>query len=255
MRATPEGVVKRFVKALNRRDLDAAVMFINGGLIGPLVRQKLSEHGWPTLFVSSLETTVVGDLALVTFRLRSKGPGATQPLSEYLVLARTARGWLIDVPESHGGLGLMAYLLSNSPIMARAYASAQATACMRNVKSWATGLLLAMNDSDDILVTTVASWPALSRSYIDGEPHLNCPDEDPAAESYRINEKLIGVSWIEIDEPMRTVLVYEGDADGLTFRHDGRAAVAFADGSARLVNADESLKLFWSPGRFERHSA
>jgi prepilin-type processing-associated H-X9-DG protein len=50
-----------------------------------------------------------------------------------------------------------------------------------------------------------------------------------------------------VDDPTRTILVYEGKGGQLSFRHNGKAAVAFVDGHAQLVTPEEAKKLIWKP--------
>ena len=42
---------------------------------------------------------------------------------------RSGAGWLIDVPVKTGGLGEMAYFMSNPPIFVQAHKAAQAAKC------------------------------------------------------------------------------------------------------------------------------
>jgi len=50
-----------------------------------------------------------------------------------------------------------------------------------------------------------------------------------------------------ISDPANTVLVYEGKDGKLNFHHNGRAAVAFADGRARLIGGAEAKNLRRNP--------
>jgi prepilin-type processing-associated H-X9-DG protein len=40
-------------------------------------------------------------------------------------------------------------------------------------------------------------------------------------------------------------MLYEGKDGKLNFKHDGKAAVAFADGHAKLVTEEEAKTLIW----------
>jgi prepilin-type processing-associated H-X9-DG protein len=62
-----------------------------------------------------------------------------------------------------------------------------------------------------------------------------------------MNANLQGKRYHQISLPEDTVMVYEGKAQRILFRHDRRAAVGMADGSVRLVNESQSRTLRWIP--------
>ena len=49
----------------------------------------------------------------------------------------------------------------------------------------------------------------------------------------------------EIPNPALTVLLYEGHNGVVDYRHEGRAAIAFADGHAKLTTETETKSLTW----------
>jgi len=48
-------------------------------------------------------------------------------------------------------------------------------------------------------------------------------------------------------QPQITVLFYEGANGKLNFRHNGKAAVAFADCHVKLIDAAAAKDLRWKP--------
>ena len=42
-------------------------------------------------------------------------------------------------------------------------------------------------------------------------------------------------------------MIYEGKNGKLDFRHEGKATVGFADGHAKLIDAQGAKKLRWKP--------
>ncbi len=50
-----------------------------------------------------------------------------------------------------------------------------------------------------------------------------------------------------MEAPAQTVLLYEGKNMQFDFKHDGRTAVAFADGHAKLLTPEEAKNVFWYP--------
>ena len=65
----------------------------------------------------------------------------------------------------------------------------------------------------------------------------------------QLNPKLMGVSMRMVNNPGKTVLIYEGAPGAPLFRHDGKAALGFADGHAQLMNAQtvQAQQLHWTP--------
>ena len=65
----------------------------------------------------------------------------------------------------------------------------------------------------------------------------------------QLNPKLMGVSLGTVNNPGKTVLIYEGAPGAPLFRHDGKAALGFADGHAQLMNAQtvQAQQLHWTP--------
>jgi len=245
---SPESVVQRFVDALNKNDLESAAKCINGGQVRPILIELLGKDKLPDIEVGDLKATIIDDLALVTFVLHSKIKGVKPAMPDYLVLAKVGPNWLIDVSENRGGLGMMAYLLSSSPILAQAQASAQAAKCLSNVKRLTTGLIMLASDNDDVLKVTVANWTKKVLPYLDKNANLfTCPDDVKGAVSYGINPRVAGVTSFSINEPTRTVLIYEGKDGQLNFRHNGKAAVAFIDGHCEMVTKEQAKKLVWKP--------
>lgn len=66
-------------------------------------------------------------------------------------------------------------------------------------------------------------------------------------EIYTFNEKLSDANTNKIRFSTQTVLFYEGQNEKPIFRHDGKAAICFADGHVALVTPDEAQKLIWKP--------
>ncbi|MBV9470028.1 MAG: hypothetical protein JOZ57_12380, partial [Abitibacteriaceae bacterium] len=50
-----------------------------------------------------------------------------------------------------------------------------------------------------------------------------------------------------IQHPDTTVMVYEGHDGELSFVHNGRAVVGFADGHVMLVDQEQAKTLRWKP--------
>ena len=116
---------------------------------------------------------------------------------------------------------------------------------LHNVKQIALALIMLEADNDDVLKVTEANWRKRIAPYLKDLQVLTCPDDEKGALSYSLNANLIGKADTSVSEPARTVLVYEGKNSRLNFRHNGKAAVGFADGHVKLILPDEAEGLLW----------
>lgn len=246
MAQTPEQVVQSFVEALNKKDVAAAAKLVEGGVVTPYVTREMgADNLAPTLSVTDVSSTINGDFALVTFQLtQSSVPGA-KAAKDHLVLIRSGSDWLIDVPGREGALGLIAFMLTNPPVMQQAQKVAEGAACLSNLKQLSLGLIMVETDNDDILKVTAANWQKQIQPYVKNQKLFTCPEDPPGTMSYSLNAKLAGKDTAKINDPAKTVLVYEGKDGQLNFRHNGRACVAFCDGHAKLITKEEAKTLLW----------
>ena len=60
-----------------------------------------------------------------------------------------------------------------------------------------------------------------------------------------LNPAIGGVRANKVKSPKVTVVIYEGNEGKLNFKHNGKAAVAFADGRARMINKKQAKRLKW----------
>jgi prepilin-type processing-associated H-X9-DG protein len=241
---TPEAVVQAFADALNKKDYDAAAKLVSGGLVDPGERKNLGREPLPNFTLTTLSSTIVGDYALVTFHVKV---GEVPEKPDYLVLVRKGAEWLIDPPVRDVGLGLSALVLSNVPMMTSARTAAKSTVCLSNVKQLTLAVIMFEGDEDDVLKVTAANWLDKIKPYMKSTEILRCPEDAVGPVSYSLNPKLIGKAATSIEDPANTVLLYEGKGGQLVFRHQGRAAVGFADGHAKLVTEADAKKLRWNP--------
>jgi len=77
--------------------------------------------------------------------------------------------------------------------------------------------------------------------------HCAADGNNPDNESYAFNENLENAELDKLKVPANTVLIYEGKGGKLDFRHDGRAAVCFADGRVELISEEQAKTLLWAP--------
>jgi prepilin-type processing-associated H-X9-DG protein len=129
--------------------------------------------------------------------------------------------------------------------------------CRSNLKQLATAVLMYAQDYDERM-PPATDWASLLA------PHLKGSDKDvfhcPATEapgSYGMNSALSGVRQEDIDQPARTVMLFEVDAPTRSFagganemarhRHSGAPNVCYADGHCMHANEYTQQKLLWRP--------
>jgi prepilin-type processing-associated H-X9-DG protein len=241
---TPEAVVQAFADALNKQDFAAAAKLVSGGSVDPTVVRGVGREPLPKFTLSGVSSSVIGEYALVTFHIKLND---SPEKDDYLVLIRKGGDWLIDPPVRDNGLGFSALMLSSVPMMTNARTAAKSTTCLSNAKQLALAAILLEGDNDDVLKVTAANWIEKLKPYMRNMDLLRCPEDAFGPVSYSLNPKLLGKSMAAVDQPATTVLLYEGKDGHLVFRHNGRAAVAFTDGHAKLVSEAEAKTLRWNP--------
>lgn len=107
------------------------------------------------------------------------------------------------------------------------------TAGLSNAKQLALGMIMYASDFDDVF-----PWPqSTSKAQEVIAPYLKndrlWETGNPESSRFLFNMNLGGVSIVDIDSPAETPMLYESKP-----WPDGRRIVAFADGSARIVQAE-----------------
>ena len=112
------------------------------------------------------------------------------------------------------------------------------------LKQIGLGVLQFTQDYDERYVFQNEFWREAIDPYVkDAALYLIPGTQTP----YTFNDNLSDKNEQQINAPASTVLFYEGEAEKLTFRYDGKAAVCFADGHAALVSPEDAKTLIWKP--------
>ncbi|HVT11064.1 MAG TPA: hypothetical protein VHE55_02260 [Fimbriimonadaceae bacterium] len=251
---TPDQTVQKFAELLTKRDLDGAAKLVKNGHVAQVLRDEAKQtKEWPTLTLSNFSDKVEGGITKVTFTIHADGIEGITDHQETLSLAKSGTDWLIVPPgdRNAGGpqslLPGVAYLLGNPSAFPSAKVTAKSTSCLSNIKQLALATIMFASDYDDVLKTTAAKWSTSIYPYTKNKTILTCPEDKPGTVSYSFNGRLANVSMSKIKNPATTVLAYEGKGEKLNFRHEGRAAVAFADGHAKLITKEQAKTLVWKP--------
>lgn len=254
---TPEDTVKAFVEAWNGKDLAKAAGLVVGGKpsadFGPLKTQGASD--WPMITIDSMTSELNADKATVTakFSVASSGSSKKEDFTEAINLTKVNDAWLIvpaelqDPANEKKVIGILSGLLSHTEIFAQAKKAAQKTSCLSNVKQLALGLLILAADNDDVIKIDLSRAKKAVFPYTKNDKLWYCPGGPQDKVAYTINPKVVNISMTAIQQPAETVLLYEGSKGQLDFRHEGKAAVAFTDGHAKMIDAEAAKKLRWKP--------
>jgi prepilin-type processing-associated H-X9-DG protein len=164
-----------------------------------------------------------------------------------LVLRRPAGLWRIDVPAS--GLATMGRKLDHEKALAEQSLS--------NLKQLALGVAQYAQDWDEVLPGVAQKgWEDQVKPYLRNEVYLSL---GPRQHAYALNRAVAGQPLARIPAPAETVLLFETDEGTANATggpellpakgwHDGRVAVAYVDGHAKLLEREAAAELLAAGG-------
>lgn len=254
-RSTPETTVKSFIKALTESNYDGLVACVKDAKHNEnLARMFGAQRGEvPQLIVEVTDVKIEGAKATCTVRIIEPGKQARgQQPPERLNLEQTSGNWQIVVSKGEPAPSEFINALAKALVMpdevfASAREAAKKAACLSNIKQLATALLIVAADNGDVIKVKADSWKKAVMPYLKYQGIFTCPLDAKGAFSYSINPAMAGIGIAKIKQPAKTVLLYEGSKGKLNFRHGGSAAVAYADGHVKMVNAETAKNLNWKP--------
>jgi prepilin-type processing-associated H-X9-DG protein len=179
-----------------------------------------------------------------------------RPRAEEIVrVRRTAEGWKIVSSEQEAlesavdavpAANVLAFLVRNPDVVRRARPQPQA-ASTSNAKQIATGLMMYVQDYDQVFVPNAAKYAEAIMPYMKNRAALTSPLDPPGTVSYKFNPQLAGKSMAAVKNPANMVMLFEGEYKKPLFRYEGRAVIGFADGHVKLVTPQEAARLRWTP--------
>ena len=122
---------------------------------------------------------------------------------------------------------------------------------MNNVKQLMLGILQLAQDYDERFAFNADNFVEKVMPYVKSEQLFQRPIlDDEKSSRYSLNAALFGKSMADLDQPARTVAVYEGGEGkgGLNYRFNGRAVVGYADGHVGLLSPEQTDDLVWKIG-------
>jgi prepilin-type processing-associated H-X9-DG protein len=168
-------------------------------------------------------------------------------------LTQAGGQWLILPPpdlnkvQPTDVVNAVAYVLSNPQVFDQARDTARSVSCLSNLKQVCVGILMYAQDFDEVLKFKATTYEKSIDPYVKNPAVFKCPADASGRSAYNFNPALAGVNSSTLKAPAQTVMVYEGRNGKLDFRHNGKAAVGFADGHCKLVTAAEAKALRWKP--------
>jgi prepilin-type processing-associated H-X9-DG protein len=271
---SPKAAVRSFVDALTKRDVKSMAACIQGAQATPDL-EKIFDGAtqFPEFEIKDLIAETENDRSRVAAEVTMKLPAPQTPdaprvsvtIVEMFTLQKQGDAWHLlpddsiaqSLTQSAGAsrsgqadirpLATLVYMISSPKIAMEARSSAMATSCISNEKQIAVGILMYVQDYDEIFPRKKASYVDLVMPYIKNRQVFTCPLDARGTISYTFNANIQGVSDASIAAPAMTVLLYEGKNMQLDYRHDGRAAVAFVDGHVKMIGPEAAKSLFWYP--------
>lgn len=255
--ATPESAVRSFLAGFCGGDLDKCVACIENAKYNSAFDafgKDLKKH--PLSYtVGDVQTQLDADKATVRMTGTVSDPtGTLQKFSSVVKLHKGDGGWHI-IPDKEAAaqrnpedpVNAIACSLIEPHTLTRANDMARMASCLSNLKQIALGVLMLVQDSDEKYAVKADSYKRTIMPYIKNDKVFHCPSDDGDIVSYSFNPHIAGVSLAKINLPASTVMVYEGKAGKLNFKHAGKAGVAFADGHVRMISETDAKSLRWMP--------
>lgn len=252
--ATPQSALTAFVAAWNSKDLKRAAAMVVGGKPNADYSGITSQAtSWPKITVAGIKATTKGDESDLTYKATLSGVGGNPipPQDETAKLLKVNGKWLIVPAVQNDGnrsyVPSMAALMARPEAFGQARQASKATQCLSNTKQLAVAAIILSADNDDVFKINPAKAKATLHPYVKNDKVWFCPEAPAGRPSYSFNANLSNKSATALADPTKVVMIYEGANGKLEFRHQGRAAVAFADGHAKLIKPEEAKKLVWKP--------
>lgn len=250
---TPEGTITEFIKHVNAQDYKQAAKLVQGGKPAANYTTIVNLTRSLKINLGEMNTSITGNRAVVTVSSTLKdGSRPTTTISEKVNLVKVNGEWLIVAPagidQGNGVVSSIASMTTNpSEVFVNAKKAAQRTTCISNLKQLAVGMIMLSTDYNEVFKVNPSKLKDALRPYTKNDELWYCPTGPKGVPAYSFNSKLVGKSSVDIQNPANTVMMYEGSKGKLDFRHNGYAAVAFADGHVKSYNAEQAAKLNWNP--------
>jgi prepilin-type processing-associated H-X9-DG protein len=158
-----------------------------------------------------------------------------------------------DTPERLEDAPIFSLL---APLMAGAHHGAEQRACAANLTQIGLALMMYVQDKGGVL--PAEAWAQTLLEYTDNEEVFVCPARPDLPVGYAFNEKLLGVSLHQLEEPGETVVAFGSNIGGeapvggpddvpLEGVHEDGVNCLYADGRVEWVFVEEARELLAMP--------
>lgn len=271
--SSPRATIHSFVGSYNQVKLQQAALCVTGAdpaKVSPLEELATMHKNDETskIIIRKIEIAIddsakiaTATVALQLNDLQDEFGHSNNQFVSHLRLKLQAGKWKIvsgefkykSIRDIRDPLSYIASLLAHPEAIKRIYTGAMTATCQSNLKQLSLTIFMFIQDHDKTYKFTNATWIESLKPYFVATNRniLICPDDESPHKqfetSYSFNNNLTNLSFESINDPAKTIMLYEGKDGKLNFRHDGKTNVAFADGHVKAVDAKEAQSLFWKP--------
>lgn len=273
-----KAMVRAFAAAVSLRDSVAMARYVKGAAHPEAIARVFSSDlvTLPDFDVTEVVAEIQAETATaaVTYSLNAPAMGADLrssrllQMTEVLKLEKQRTTWvclpdqdlmtgIARLDETPHGLLLAlarplngaAVLISRSrelsPLVETWKDQSRANSCVSNIRQLGLAAIMYAQDHDNRYPPANSSFADLWDPYTKNRLLYTCPMDVEGALSYTFNTNLCGMPAHRLEDPGRTVLIYEGTNGQLACRHAGKSAVVFADGRAEMITKKEADALYW----------
>lgn len=265
--SSPRASIESFVNAYNQHNTESMRKCVLNPTSSIKTDQFFIKNRMKIQFRASdySDMTILNETASLVVNLELSAEGAAHSQKELVLMRRLNSEWKIDSdatvrlafdPKTTDSkipkymLGAMATLASGNERLLASVESRidrdEEEICLRQMKI--LSLCAGMYELDhDQLLPPFGTWFNAIKPYLKTPTIPRCPNDSTEDLSYSMNKALDKQPLALLDDPKTTVLFYEGKNGVLNFRHQGKAAICFADPESpcKLVSPAESKKLNW----------
>lgn len=253
--STPELAIKFFLDEYGRANVAGmrrSLSFsVDSSKTDEFVKNK--SFGWNLSQLQTRVTSIAGESAIVEvqYKIDTETSDDHTPIQETVICRRHEGIWKVvggdrtigNIAKVAGGnVAAMDTVIIN---LANVKAKSQAATCLSQGKRLGLSIIYYVEDHEEVY-PPIQSWVQKTKSKWDSTDLITCPLDGEGYVSYSMNKLVAGQSVAEMYSPADTVLLYEGRDEKLSFKHDGKAVVVFADGHVRLITAEAAKNLIWT---------
>lgn len=235
----PETAVRSFAEAISRWDAKKAATYVDSATPSlKLIAAWKDRSATPMpITLRGFKVLTQGRNAQAEFDTFIPG-GPSRGIHENLRLILRDDGWKIIAPKPKQGVNEALSVASLASLIAHfdAVTDDSASRCAESIRV-ATAELLRIFAAADRKI----DWPSDGFQKLLPGHEAQCVNGEP----YSINENLKSKSLDDFKKPGEIVLLYDGKDKKLNFSHNSRAAVAFLDGTVRLIDRGGARRLRW----------